>query len=308
MLPGDDSHDDMLPGDDSHDDIDDMLPGDDSHVASPAKRLRPNLVDGLSDDDVPSDAASMLSDASVQSPCKLVGVEDMAVDCLPRLTKRSRNILERNRLELETLKAEQADRLGLHGEDRKYFFHICRSRNNRAKSKVEQEITTLRSELSATAGAWNKCKLRLGDQMDDKHRERTQSSQRWTHPSAWSVGGTIEYAFSRIGALSPNAPALAESRRALDAIAVVALAAHDFQKEAVKTWSKFTIPADDNPPMWVVATRCHDAQAVKVGFGAISELRHIARYWHKQASSSSSSLLSYSEFCEKQSISCPSTA
>ena len=67
----------------------------------------------------------------------------------------------------------------------------------------------------------------------------------------------------------------------MDAIASVALAALAHQKESLRAWSKFHLPAS-GPCKWVCMSRSHDSTPIRIRFGQLRELQQVARYWCNQ--------------------------
>ena len=107
----------------------------------------------------------------------------------------------------------------------------------RATNQTRRALDELKSQLASTSAVWNRGQLRRGTRLDPQANKRqcVRTSGRY-HPNSWTALGTVRLAFSRISALTPDASSLNETRRPLDGIAAVALAARDYQSQALRTW------------------------------------------------------------------------
>ena len=113
--------------------------------------------------------------------------------------------------------------------------------NVKRKVSIDRDKLAMRAaagehKFKATAIAYNKGQLRRGARVDPQtqgHARRHKST--WTHTKAWTLDGTINLAFSLIGKLSPDANSLKKTRREVEAIAAVALAAASRTQGACRT-------------------------------------------------------------------------
>ena len=254
--------------------------GKDPHASSSGdKGLGPTSddhrvpLDVLSDDSgslsegVPSDFSSISADHGCRDP-----------ELMPALSKRAQPLIEAKKASKLTT-SQMADRLELDGDKRRAFKKFA---ENAVRSR-KREASSAKSSSEALASlstAYNKGKLRIGEMADPDHEQRKVVRGYRAHPTAWTISGTIEVAFSSLGALCQRNAALQSTSRPVDAFAAVALAAMDFQREAWRSWSKFLLPAAGRCK-WVCMTRSHDSTPIKTRFGMLKEHQEVARYWHK---------------------------
>lgn len=113
---------------------------------------------------------------------------------------------------------------------------------------------------------WNKTKLRRGERVDCESGKRTKKMGRARgHPNAWTLSGTIRFAFGRIGELARGR---AGTRRPLDAISVVSLAADKQLRESCEVWLQARAVCKPSC-RWVFVGRAHDTTPMRVAFGAL---------------------------------------
>ena len=256
--------------------VDDLLSeGDPAAASSKGEEKAPSLDDMLSD--ASSDGSGRASrDFSSVSEARDFQDADLA----PPLSKRS-EVGEENAKSWKLTTTQLADQLELEGGKRDKFRKLlANQRRSQKKSASRQKSTTV--ALASVATAYNKGKLRLGDMVDPDFKRRKQRPDhgRRAHPRAWSLSGTIRFAFSSIGALDRSGKS-SQTRRGVDAIAGVALAALAHQRQALRSWSRFYLPAS-GPCKWVCLTRSHDSTPIKIRFGQLHELQQFARYWYKR--------------------------
>ena len=258
--------------------VDDL--GKDPHAASsdgkgvgPTSDDRHVPLDILSDDSgspsggASSDFSSISADRGHRDP-----------ELLPALSKRAQLFSEGRKASALTM-SQMADRLELDGVKRKAFRDAAYKAARSQKKKASSAESTS-SALASLSAAYNKGMLRIGEMADPDHEQRKKVRGYRVHPKAWTISGTIEVAFSSVGVLHQGHRGLAATTRPLDAFAAVALAAIDFQREALRAWSKFFMPASGRCK-WVCMTRSHDSTPLKIRFGMLKELQQVARYWHK---------------------------
>ena len=251
---------------------DDAFEGDPTAASSKGKDKGPTVDDMLSDDSG-DDSNRVSSDfGSVSEGC---GSQDP--DSAAPLSKRSKVGLD-NAKSWQLTVAEMADRLELEGVRRKKFRDTLKN-HKRSRKRIASRHKHASDALASLSASYNKGKLRIGDMADPDWERRKQRPDhgRRAHPQAWSLSGTIELAFSSIGALSRNFT----TRRSVDAIASVALAALAHQKESLRAWSRFCLPAS-GPCKWVCMSRSHDSTPIRIRFGQLRELKQVARFWCKQ--------------------------
>ena len=246
--------------------------GDPTAASSKGKDKGPIIDDMLSDDS--GDGSNRISSlfSSVSEGC---GAQDP--DLPAPLSKRSKVGFE-NAKSWQLTMTEMADRLELKGARRTKFRDAFK--NDRcSKKRMASRQKRAPDALASLSASYNKGKLRIGDMADPEFERRKNKPDHGhcAHPRAWSLSGTIELAFSSIGALSRNTI----TRRPVDAIASVALAALAHQKESLRAWSKFHLPAS-GPCKWVCMSRSHDSTPIRIRFGQLRELQQVARYWCKQ--------------------------
>ena len=172
-------------------------------------------LDCLSD----QDAESGGPDCSSEGDSKVARPSLPQLDaCLPRRASSSGTFAEKrpDAQWFSDLKLQSDDPPGLKKLKRKI---------KRRQQKLEQGVKAASMKLEATATAFNKGRLRRCDRVDAGPPTCRKWSGHWSHPKAWMAEATVELAFTSVGALSPNAPALRTTRRPLDAIAAVSLAA-----------------------------------------------------------------------------------
>ncbi len=113
------------------------------------------------------------------------------------------------------------------------------------------------------------------------------------HPRAWTGEGTLRLAFRCIGQLTLGAASMRTTRRELDAISAVALAAVDKAKTASRT-TAMVLRA--NRPKWFFMGRSHDCTPVRVSFGLLGDLASCARYWHRPSKHAAATLLDWATY------------
>ena len=219
------------------------------------------------------------------------------VDGLRQTSRRGEGLKQHNDLRRKT-HTEKADRLGLAGKARHRLHNLLRRSSDKTKAAARNFVMSQHA-LSSVSAAWNKDKLRRGDKLDPHNGMRCSNrGGRAVHPSAWTLQGTIEMAFKCIGSFSPDANSLRMTRRPLDGVAVVSLAAKDHQHGATKTWlNSFETGAAG--AKWVLHGRSRDCTPLRVGFGLLRELAAVARYRHREPRSSSAKLLSTDDYKRK---------
>ena len=262
--------------------------GDPTAASSKGKDKVPTLDDMLSDDS--GDGSSRASsDFSSVSEAREIQDPDLA----PPLSKRSKVGLE-NAQRWKFTMTDMADQLELEG-DKRVKFKDMHKNERRSKNKLASRQESTTGALASLATAYNKGNLRLGDLADPDFGRRKQRPDhgRRAHPQAWSLSGTIDLAFKSIGALCQGAAHGAQTRRPMDAIAAVALAALAHQQDALRDWSRFYLPASG--PKWVCMTRSHDSTPIKIRFGQLQKLQQVARYWHKHSKTTEAQLLSFED-------------
>ena len=194
---------------------------------------------------------------------------------LPALSNRSQPFREA-RKDSKLTTSQKADRLELHGVQRRVFNQFAKNAR-RDQEKEASSAKSTKDALVALSAAYNKGKLRVGDMADPDREQRHAMRGYRVHPRAWTISGTIEVAFSSVGVLVQGHRGFAPTRRSLDAVAAVALAAIDFQSEALRTWCKFLMPVSGRCK-WVCMTKSHDSTPIKIRFGMLKELQQVARY------------------------------
>lgn len=192
-----------------------------------------------------------------------------------------------------------ATSLGLHGALRREFRKSARPAHRLVK-RQHMKVDSLQRAMGATSSSWNRAKLRLGEHLDPARDQRVsgRGTRRRQHPRAWSLQGTLRFAFRQLGALHPHASTMTESHRSLDAISAVALAAKDHSTQATKVWSDGVLNRAD-APAWVAVSRVHDCTPVRISFGGLSHLATVARYWHRENQRMPAQLLTAAQMHEK---------
>ena len=226
-----------------------------------------------------------LSDCSgVSSRCSIVSASDLSapriadIDAFAALSRRGSGLSEHHHAK-RVSKSDRATRLGLTGKFRRRFMNLERKHGSKAAG-VSNKLDKARCSLQSIGSAWNRNKLRVGDRLDPEREQRTQGRRAGRpHPKAWTIRGTIALSFARIGALSQRENR--DTKRPLDAIAVTSLAATHHQSAALNIALHSLRYADGDPPRWVFVGRSSDCTPLRISFGALRELSHVARYWHK---------------------------
>ena len=191
-----------------------------------------------------------------------------------------------------------ATRIGLHGQARRRFRQHAREQQLRLAA-APQEGEKTQGVLQRVSQVWNDSTLRRGDRLDPvvSSRRNNHGRHQQTHPRAWTVSGTIRLAFSRLGALAPRASSLRPTKRPLDAVAVVSVAASDHQMGATKTQVR-SWQCAERPPKWIFLGRSHDCTPIRVGFGALRELASVARYWFRISKNTLAQLLTPNQYLQ----------
>lgn len=237
-------------------------------------------------------SASVASDTEEQ-----LGGESMTV-APPPLTRRGDGLAAWNQARKRTI-LEEADQLGMQGHVRKEFRDLSRSKRKTARLQ-QRSLEQVQHDLDAVEAAWNKGKLAVGSHVDAKFRLRTfRHGGIPLHPKTWTSEGTLKLAFSRIGSLCPDPVSIRGSKRSIDAIAAVALAAEDYQRQAVQTWSSWLGTCTAEAPGWVVHARQHDSTPVRVQFGALSDLAMVSRFWYQESSECMAKLVHASDLVQR---------
>ncbi len=271
--------------------------------------------DGLDLDEAVSDMDSGAvagddDDGSISDAGELdhgAGFALSAVDGLAPMSRRGENLRIFNE-EKHVPKATVADRLGLRGQARKLFMRREERREQR-DGRVMARLSETKTTLDSVSVAWNKGRLRRGDRLDpDTQRRVGSGTGKRVDPKAWTIAGTLELAFGRIGALAPRASTLRETKRPLDAVVVVSLAASEHQRGATQAWVQSLMSQSASAsssssawtPRWAFIGRCHDCTPLKVGFGSLRSLAAVARYWYREAGGAPARLLTASEYRERK--------
>ena len=165
------------------------------------------------------------------------------------------------------------------------------------RDKLAKRAAAGERKFEATAIAYNKGQLSRGDRVDPQTLgPARRHNSTWTHRNAWTLDGTINLAFSLIGKLSPDANSLKKTRREVDAIAAVALAAASRTQGACRTFCD-SIEFGGREMPWLIIDRSTDTTPLRVQFGhMLKELAQAARYWHWCSASRTWSLLSSCDY------------
>ena len=186
------------------------------------------LSDASGDDSnrVPSDFSTMSEGCGPQDP-----------DLAPPLLKQGWACSDDAAKSRGALPSEIADQLGLFDAVGRKKMRRSLLNHKRHRKKMASRHRHTSDALVSLSASYNKGKLRIGDMADPDWERRKQRPDhgRRAHPKAWSLSGTIDFAFSSIGALSRNFT----TRRPVDAIASVALAARAHQEDSLRAWSRF---------------------------------------------------------------------
>lgn len=255
-------------------------------------------IDALSDaaSALGSDAASSLSSGGDTDRDDL-RVPDL--DSQRALSQRGAGLAAFN-AQRQVSSSSKADRLGLSGVARRGFLDFER-KSKAAASFVQGQLGKCQAALGSISTAWNKGKLRRGDRLDPQHEVRrgSRGNVRPTHPRAWTLQGTVEMAFTRIGALCPDAKTLRESKRPTDAVAAVSLACTDHQRGASQAW-RSSLSLGSGTCRWAFVGRSQDCTPIKVSFGALAPLSRVARYWHRQEKGCAAELIFAEELLQRK--------
>ncbi len=157
--------------------------------------------------------------------------------------------------------------MGLQGKAQTTKFQILKRKMKRLLARRDKATSVLQHQLKATSSAWNRDRLRRHDRLDPHHGARRKSSTgvrigrsyQGTHPCAWTAAGCVRLAFRQIGTLTQDA--VRTTRRELDAISAVGMAAHTHMQDASKTLM-FGLGAGRSP--WLFVGRSHDCTPIKV--------------------------------------------
>jgi len=169
---------------------------------------------------------------------------------------------------------------------------------SRDAQRTNRDLFVLRARDDAIAKQWGQRRLRggdhlapLGDSMPPQRRRRMNESfrrrgvdeletteEQGAYPDRWSPGGTLELAFNSIGG---NVATLSRfSKRELDAMSVVAIAARREQADNVKSFKLDLVVNPEHRPPWIRIERGWDLQSINVRFGILADLaRPVAKYW-----------------------------
>ena len=158
-------------------------------------------------------------------------------------------------------------------------------------SRVANKFDAYKARTSMQAmtvqKAWNHGRLRMGDRLADAGDVRKKQGT-WRHSKSWTMVGTLDVAFSSIGAATPSASSLRRTRRELDAIAAAALSHQKWQSDNLKIFG-LKVQSGVEAPRWIFVERAWDASPVVVKFGNLrADLAPIARYWYKHQQKDSS--------------------
>lgn len=149
---------------------------------------------------------------------------------------------------------------------------------HRAKELSQRKDTA----MNALCKAYNKGKLGRGTRVApvQKHGYKLRWNG-WVHRNAWTLSGTIELAFGCIGQVCPNAPGLHVTRRPLDAISAVSLAAQIHIEDAASTLVS-AVKCQGIPTDWLFFSRHMDATPERLAFGKLAKfLAPVARFWQR---------------------------
>ena len=230
---------------------------------------RSNCIDALSDHDV--DVAPSRQERRIH------GIDEARGVSRPGDGLRRYNASKRQRVTGDVLR----QRLTLSGKEWRKFKNL---RRNAERQKQRQNAAAVKThrKLKVVCSIWNKRALRRGERLhaDDKPRSTGRGSGTAIHPRAWTTRGAILLGFTSIGALASNRSSQQATRRSLDAIAAVALAAIHYKRESCQMWRvALSHKLHQDGPQWVCVARAFDATPLRVAFGAMSDLAQIARYW-----------------------------
>ncbi|CAK0899533.1 unnamed protein product, partial [Prorocentrum cordatum] len=182
---------------------------------------------------------------------------------------------------------------------------------NAVVSEVASRYTNVRQQ-------WNRRQLRAGDHLqqltapvaratrrvcDDVGGgpQEIQSKRRRLHANQWTLSGTLQYAFSRIGG---NFAGLARtSHRELDAVATTALSHRSRLGDHIRQW-RLALETGTCSASWAIVHRAFDLTPMTLNFGCCADLiRPVARFWWRDVAkcasgtpSVRSELISYSEY------------
>ncbi len=171
---------------------------------------------------------------------------------------------------------------------------LKRKLQRRAGKELAQQ-RRLRGALVAVSRIWNKGCLRRGDRLQKCEERPKKRQRRWIHPNAWTCAGTIKLAFSSIGQVVPHNQAQRTTRRELDAIAVVSLAATDFQQQQTRRWEA-SVRVGSCSTEWIMVERAWDCTPLTVSYGSLAEVvAPHARYWRRPTKGGRWMLLSHRE-------------
>jgi len=158
---------------------------------------------------------------------------------------------------------------------------VYATRLKRSVGKHEEECARHKKEFAATAKFWNSKKLKIGERIDPELETKRKAKRSWAHPSAWSAEGTVSLAFESIGGGGLGVRQQRRTRRQLDAMAIVSVAASDFDEDAIKGKFSMLHSAPDQT-LWVLSSKDHDCTPFTLKFGRLQEIyAPVARYWRR---------------------------
>ena len=149
----------------------------------------------------------------------------------------------------------------------------------RRESQLEGRALAAEKALAATSEAYNRNVLRQRDHIDPLHDQRARRGRKWYHSAQWTFRGAIRIAFCAVGMLAKMTFFTHATKRVLDAVAGVALAARQHFLDATHIFVD-GIQLGAQVPMWVWADREMDCTPIRVRFGMLrGGLARLARYW-----------------------------
>ena len=159
----------------------------------------------------------------------------------------------------------------------------------RANPEQEWRSKIMRSRFEATAGIWDKGRLRRGERLCLDVEKRAKQQPTWHHPNAWTLSGCIREAFLAVGTMCKRSNR--RTRRELDVVAAVSLAVGWHTNQGGSVWLD-SILCGARKPKFVFIERCWDCTPIRISFGQLRELMLFARYWRKGAADQKCKLVS----------------
>lgn len=190
-----------------------------------------------------------------------------------------------------------------------------RSRNNKSNiikkivketAVLEEKLAKTTAALQSTSEAYNKGKLRRADRINvaqvvgGVRRRRAH----WALQKEWTLAGTISLACNMVGMMGKVGYVLNMTNRAMDAVAIVALACLAHLRGSTLAFN-LSLRSQVRLPHFVMCMRALDCTPIPIKFGMLrGNLAKVARYWFQETAGSKTqrptwSMLTADEFLKR---------